>query len=273
MWSRARAEHRSEYDGEGEAASGGGEHRPEHPQAVRRVCRVCEKVAGDEDARDEDDTEREPVRRHHRERPGRGAAPVQVACAVDQSSPEGMQRPPGGLGVGAGVRTKQVAIHGGCERGGGGEDERGDGEDRGVPASARREDEAHREAGRGAGDRGGRPEAWRYGVGRQQQPAADDSRQRGRQRREQEAVDREVDQRQHVDRGAEAIRQQDEGDGERDHHPYEVADEQHLTASPAIQEHTGPRADHGEREQQDREGLGNAGGRARTLRGEEEEGR
>ena len=120
--------------------------------------------------------------------------------------------------------------------------------------------------GRGAEGRGQR-------VGGEQQRAVDRARQRRGQRREQEPVDRQVDQRQHVDRRRDARRQHDDRDRGREPDPHEVADEEHLPPPPPVQQHAGPRSDDRERQQQHRERDRDPGRRARLLRGEEEQGR
>ena len=244
----ARAEYRREHGRQHEPDRRRREHGAERPQPRGRVGGVLEQVAGDEDACDEHDAVQEPVGRHDRERMGGGTPLAQVSRTVDKAACEVLQSRARRGGVGPAIGSEQVTAHPGRERRRGGEQQGGDRENRRVLAAARLEDEAEREPETGAQPCRRGPERRGERVGGEEQWPLDDARQRSRERREQEPVDRQVDERKHIDDRPDTAREQHERDRQRDHDAHQVAAEQHLAPTPPVEEHAGPRSDDRERE-------------------------
>ena len=110
------------------------------------------------------------------------------------------------------------------------------------------------EADPGADDRDDRAGGRADRVGEDEPVGGDDARQRGRQRREIEAVDRECGQRgegeQHT---ARAVVDQLRGGREDEERPHRGAVRQHPLPAPAVEQHAGERPDQAVGQEQDHE--------------------
>src|SRR5690606_3413282 len=135
------------------------------------------------------------------------------------------------------------------------------------------DEEPDEEPENGSDDGRHRPERGGQRVGDEQLVARDDAWEAGGQRGEEEPVDAERDEREHVDRGGHPARADEDGEHEREDDPDGVAEEQHLSAAPAVEERPGERPDDREGQEEDGEGRGDSTGRGHVLRAEEEEGR